>query len=440
MGRHKTVEEIYQEAYTKGVDFDKSKINRMRDKCPAKCLVCGFYAYENGELWMPMPVTVIKRKGSCPGCYKNRRRITIEEIYDRSYENGVEFDKSKIHNMLDKCPAKCLICKFDTYKNGKSWMPKPSVIIYKITGCPKCDELRTSERMKDNNIAKIYSCNDNYFSNLTDEVAWVLGLWAADGHVLNPTNTVAISQSDDYGLKLLKYIKKILQYTGPIYDRHTTGIGYISGREVNRVNAYMLNILSKQMKIDLEKYNIVPAKSLIYKYPENLPIEYLYPFLRGLLDGDGSVFLNKKENIIGISLIGNKELIHRLKELIPVKCSVYIDKKTKNCWVIRWAGNNAIELGEIIYGEKYDHLYKYVKYDRFWKKLKIVSKPTKHERFLLKKKGKVLKIIQKKGNRKKINVSEMVRLLDIDPTTIKKWIKEYSLGINTGVGRGNYIG
>lgn len=31
--KHKSVEEIYQEALEVGVEFDKTKINRMEDKC-----------------------------------------------------------------------------------------------------------------------------------------------------------------------------------------------------------------------------------------------------------------------------------------------------------------------------------------------------------------------------------------------------------------------
>ena len=64
-------------------------------------------------------------------------------------------------------------------------------------------------------------------------------------------------------------------------------------------NCFRINIFNKQIKDWLIKYNCVPNKSLTVKFP-NVPIKYLPDFIRGCIDGDGSIsnkqYIRKSNN------------------------------------------------------------------------------------------------------------------------------------------------
>lgn len=55
-----------------------------------------------------------------------------------------------------------------------------------------------------------------------------------------------------------------------------------------------LSFRSKKMAEDLSKYGIVPNKTYVTKHLPNIPQSFLKDFLRGLIDGDGSIYKTNK--------------------------------------------------------------------------------------------------------------------------------------------------
>ena len=118
-----------------------------------------------------------------------------------------------------------------------------------------------------------HKVNEDYFKVWTHEMAWVLGLFVTDGHVNKQLHSIYFSQKGERILRLIaKYMEAdyVLAATGPTKITPT------------------LIINSKEIKKDLENMGIISNKSLTVPFP-NVPEEYLASFVRGVIDGDGSV-------------------------------------------------------------------------------------------------------------------------------------------------------
>ena len=82
---------------------------------------------------------------------------------------------------------------------------------------------------------------------------------------------------------VLEFIKKELEYTGPIRT--------VTPTKTCKNNVRTLTISSSKICKDLIRLGCVPRKSLVLKFPlENqVPKCLVYHFIRGYFDGDGSI-------------------------------------------------------------------------------------------------------------------------------------------------------
>ncbi|MCA1053854.1 hypothetical protein LCM10_02555 [Rossellomorea aquimaris] len=127
-----------------------------------------------------------------------------------------------------------------------------------------------------------YDVNEHYFKTWSNNMAYILGFFAADGCINRDLSSVSFSQKD---IEILKQIKIELNSNHPFVQNPKTGV-------------YILNIHSKVMKDDLIKiHGIKPNKSLNLKLP-SIPKPFLSHFVRGYFDGDGSIY--KKRNCVCI--------------------------------------------------------------------------------------------------------------------------------------------
>lgn len=132
--------------------------------------------------------------------------------------------------------------------------------------------------------------NEDFFHIIdTPEKAYYVGLLFADGSIVldskgrAPNIRLELLESD---VSVLQNLKESLKINSALrYDKRP-----------NRKNATLiLSIRSKQMAEDLQQYGIIPNKTENQKelVLNKIPV-YLYShFLRGLLDGDGSIYQDK---------------------------------------------------------------------------------------------------------------------------------------------------
>ena len=108
----------------------------------------------------------------------------------------------------------------------------------------------------------------------TADLAWVVGLIATDGNLSSNGRTVSVTSKD---VDLLESVRRCMQLTNVIAP--TSG-GY--GR------AYRLQWTSRPFHVWLRSIGLTPAKSLTIGRLD-VPDEYFADFLRGCVDGDGSI-------------------------------------------------------------------------------------------------------------------------------------------------------
>lgn len=140
--------------------------------------------------------------------------------------------------------------------------------------------------------------NENYFEKIdSKDKAYFLGLLYADGNIYKMRNRIQITlQNED--LYILENFKKYLNSSAKLY--------------LDKEKYSKLILDSEKMTTDLIKLGCFPNKSLTLKFPteEQVPNNLMNHFIRGVFDGDGSVYKGKKVKIGGtVSFTSSKEFI-----------------------------------------------------------------------------------------------------------------------------------
>lgn len=128
-----------------------------------------------------------------------------------------------------------------------------------------------------------YLINDNYCLE-SHNGAWILGIYSADGYLPKKENgsgnriVLSLAKKDE---EILYRIAKELEYEGPIKQ-------YLASDHIHEFSS--LAFTSKILRQQFEKYGIVNNKTFtLNKLPE-LPDEYMIDYIRGYVDGDGTIF------------------------------------------------------------------------------------------------------------------------------------------------------
>jgi len=187
-------------------------------------------------------------------------------------------------------------------------------------------------------------------------MAYIFGFWIADGCLKRYKKSKIFSITQDKKDKyLLEAMLKEMDSNYPLS---------------RNVNCYCFTIVSKTIYDDIIKLGGKERKSFDVKFPK-VPKKYLPDFIRGLWDGDGTIYyLNKAKSFASSYSSASKELIDglflALKENIPnLDGSV---NKSDNEYVLKFSKNDTIRLKKFMYQEPLDgKLMLKRKYDLFLK-------------------------------------------------------------------------
>lgn len=149
-----------------------------------------------------------------------------------------------------------------------------------------------------------YDLDDSYFDEIGPAQAYWLGYLLADGGIgLRKRNGVIRQFTVQAASKDKEHLEKLRTAIGaghPLYGPYA--------------NVWHLAVPSHRLCVAVEKYGVVPNKSLIATPPE-LSEELFWHWLRGLIDGDGS-FNNyrrpsraKKNNGIGRPATNGRDVL-----------------------------------------------------------------------------------------------------------------------------------
>lgn len=170
----------------------------------------------------------------------------------------------------------------------------------------------------------------NYFETIDSESkAYFLGLFLADGSICHNSKTneydtisFGLKQEDEY---LIETFAKEINFTGKLYRETLDQKNYIKRKRFAKDGFTSIRFKSNKMANDLAKYDIVPKKSNKERISQNIPKEYINHFIRGMFDGDGSVYTSN--GYLHVSYYGSHEICQQLIDFFGLKNKVY-DKKS----------------------------------------------------------------------------------------------------------------
>ena len=151
-----------------------------------------------------------------------------------------------------------------------------------------------------------YKPNDHYFKTWSIEMAYVLGLLAADGHVTvtKRGQHIVVINLKESDRELIDRIKQFLAYPGPIHLQPKS----------NGETQAVLRMTSKEMVNDLKSLGLHQNKTYDLKWPEAIPEDLVAHFVRGYFDGDGCVhYQNTKFKFI-CNMVGTNDLLKGIKQ------------------------------------------------------------------------------------------------------------------------------
>ena len=178
----------------------------------------------------------------------------------------------------------------DEYKNGKSivQISKENNFPYNTLRVILKEE-NVLIRSKKEYTQKFY-CNENFFDDIDNEnKAYWLGFFYADGYICNKrkyTNyKIGITLSEKDKCHLEKF-KKDIEYTGEI--KTYANFSSYSNNPYSRII-----ITSDKLAISLIKKGCLlnKTKELFFPSQDVVPLKFQKDFIRGLIDGDGSLII-----------------------------------------------------------------------------------------------------------------------------------------------------
>lgn len=201
-------------------------------------------------------------------------------------------------------------------KNCNKELTKIQIIKGNTFCCKGC---ATSFRQKAND-PNIFEYEDN------DLIFYILGLIWSDGNLNKELNKVSLCFKDlDFVKLLYPYFSDIHKHKIYSYKRN----GYSSHLIIN-TNSYFIE--------ELISYGLTPNKSYTITYPKNIPEEYSYSFIRGVFDGDGSVYIQnryKNTTYLGVTIVSaNKQFLESIQKILKkefIDSNIILDFRGSVC-------------------------------------------------------------------------------------------------------------
>ncbi len=203
-----------------------------------------------------------------------------------------------------------------------------------------------------------FEIDENFFSSWSDKMAYVLGLIITDGCISKGKGRSYSVSLDMNDLSLLKKVRKIMKSTHKITpSKHQKGL-------------YMFHFAREKLTKDLFHLGIGPRKSKTVKFPD-VPDKHLRHFIRGIFDGDGSVYFNPrstKNPLLASFVSGSKAFIYKLEEKLVnlglAKRKIY-NYPPSESYEIKCSHQDSIKLFHILYDGVSIELFLERKYDKF---------------------------------------------------------------------------
>lgn len=188
----------------------------------------------------------------------------------------------------------------DVIRKAENGVPRSTLRAEYHCGFSTIERILKEHNVQYVNIDKhhnIPSCNIHYFDSIdTPNKAYFLGFLFADGRNVYKKDEIKI-QLQECDLHILESFKKEIESILPIKINRQA----ISNGEIR--NYYILRMCGKHLCDRLNELGMTPNKSATISLPKEgeVPHEYFRDFLRGYVDGNGSISWCSKRYCISIT-------------------------------------------------------------------------------------------------------------------------------------------
>ncbi|MCK4462699.1 MAG: hypothetical protein KAU58_00115 [Candidatus Omnitrophica bacterium] len=222
-------------------------------------------------------------------------------------------------------------------------------------------EARLEAQKKEKVPQRYIYIKDKFFSVWNSEMAYILGLLMTDG-------CLSRAQKGSYRISLCLNDKELLEKVAK-----TMGSDHAIVLSKYQKSLYIFIFGRRRLIEDLMILGMKPRKSLNLRFPE-VPKEYLRDFIRGVFDGDGSVYFetrSPKHPLVSSFVSGSKlfiyELERKLQELGMPRRNIYEQKGKNVSYSFKYRHKNSIKLFHLLYDEVNNGLYLERKINKFKK-------------------------------------------------------------------------
>ena len=200
--------------------------------------------------------------------------------------------------------------------------------------------------------------NISFFEEWSQELAYIVGFFLADGHMADH------SKVKHYGIFFSVGDKDIVEKIANVCGYKNTVKKYIH-KTTTLSTMYKISISSKFVWKFFENLGFSHRKTFTTRIPKQIPQELMHHFIRGVFDGDGSIFFRWK-HYPQTNIAGSKLLIDDVSKIGIEHSS--INNKNNKTFVICYNGQKAIGFLNYIYKDA--TIYMDRKHKRYLKALK----------------------------------------------------------------------
>jgi hypothetical protein len=318
-----------------------------------------------------------------------------EELLIKYYE---DYGSEHVHNLIGRS-KKSIMNK--AYRLGLHVKKEVKINNNKISQIKYFNERKNSS----------FKINVEQFLDITtEEVAYFLGYFWADGYVLESRNEIRFEILNDDLINIKSVLDKIGKWNYSTRKRISVlGSAITSNKKLTQF------LLENDYKVKSKE----SADKILSKIPNNLK----YYFFRGLVDGDGNLYINKKKQTVTITSSYEQEwyFLEEICKKLNIKYYVYrkVEKNGKKSF-FQINGTNAKKFCDYIYQNRIeDNIGLNRKYEKYLKLIEIIKNSKKTKNNILKKD--VINL-HKKGFKK----CEILKKIKTSKTSICRWIKIFS--------------
>ena len=116
-----------------------------------------------------------------------------------------------------------------------------------------------------------------------------------------------------------------------------------------------LRLHSKKIITDLAKYSIVQNKTFTYEFGKNIPDEYMFSYIMGSIDGDGSISYhdtiknnNEHKYRLATTLTGNKQFIEGyiafIKKHLNISGNIKLEHRCENTYKVTYYSKDSLTI------------------------------------------------------------------------------------------------